>query len=103
MRRRLAALMVVFVVVVVAMGAPAVLAAMRSDSRLDASQRETVIREARAFFDNPSERIMQLGYSVTACLPGPDPQCPWLVEAFSLFGISAGRVLIECDGNAQRL
>jgi hypothetical protein len=101
MRQRLAAITLV-VAAVVALGAPAILAATRSDLRLDAAQREAVVTEARAFFDNPIERVLQLSYSVTEGVPGAEPQCPWLVEAFSLFGISAGRVLIECDGDAQR-
>jgi hypothetical protein len=101
MRRRLGAL-ALFVVAFVALGAPVLLAVTRSHPRLDAAQREAVVTDARAFFDNPMERLLQLSYSVTDSVPGAEPQCPWLVEAFSLFGISAGRVLIECDGDAQR-
>jgi hypothetical protein len=102
MRQGLVALTLV-AVAVVAVAAPAILAATRSHPRLDPAQREAVVTEARMFFDNPIERMLQLSYSVTVGVSGAEPRCPWLVEAFSLFGISAGRVLIECDGDAQRV
>ena len=108
-RRRVASGLVV--VAVAGFGTPLLFAAAGSHPRLDAGQREAVVTEARVFFDNPTERMLQLTYSVTSMkgsllpddLPGPEPECPWFVEAFSLFGISAGRVLIDCDGNAQRV
>ena len=101
MRQRLTALTLI-TAAVVGTGAPVLLAATRSNPQLDAAQREAIAADARAFFDNPMERALQLSYSVTG-VGDAGPQCPWLVEAFSLFGISAGRVLIECDGDARRI
>lgn len=102
-RRRLAALTLVMVVIAVALVAPGTLATTRSDPRLSSAQRDAVASEARLFFDNPVERLLQIGYAVTGDVSGGEPQCPWVVEAFTLFGIPAGRVVIACDGSAQRL
>ena len=102
MKKRRVLMATLVLLAIAAILAPVALASLRSDPRLDAGHREAVVAEAKTFFDNPFERMLQLGFAVTGEAAGEEARCPWLVEAFSLFGIPAGRVLITCDGDAQR-
>ena len=109
MRRRLVAV-ILALVAIAAFGAPAILAAARTDPTVSAGVREEAVDEARLFFDNPSERLLQLAFAVTEVAPATGVVCAfgvagraYVVEAFTLFGVPAGRVVLGCDGGATRL
>lgn len=69
------------------------------------------IAEARTLWESPVERLAFISYGVVerrdgGRVPCPDPQgrnIETVVGAYTLFGVLASRVLVDCSGSTERL
>jgi hypothetical protein len=91
------------------------LVAARDDvsGELPPTEREYILVQADVFFDNPFEGLAQRAFAIVALRVGPpcaskssfierSDSAPWLVRAYTVFGLPAGDVLIDCNGATRR-
>jgi hypothetical protein len=88
--------------------------AARATAAADVPARDAdyAFNEAAIFFGNPFEQLLIVAYGVTfhevthgriECERSHHGGVVQVVTAYTVFGLEAGRLLIDCDGGARRL
>ena len=108
-RRRgpLLPIVVLMLAAVLVIAVTGVVAGMRTADGVDQlalapEVRSEVLREAREFWDNPAERLGFLSMAITDVY-GRNICLHYVVTAYTLFGLPASRVDINCHQTATRL